>query len=175
MSNRISRSVLSEELRVGKRRVCECGVVVLGLVKVLTAADVSLVVVLSACDVKVSNPSEFTIDVTVFGDFRILGNAGALDFVFIVGVHGFLLSQLTDSSTFSLTVVLVKILLIKVVVFAVVGALSHVMTTVPTSIGKLAIVVVVGNNLFTSHFKSCGITHSAGEVEHSLSIFATER
>lgn len=149
--------------------------VVLGRVKVLTAIDVHLGVILSAGDVEVSYPTEFSVDVTVLGDFRILRNAGALDLIFIVRVHGFLLSQLADSVAFSLTVLFVKILLVKVVVFAVIGTLSHMVTTVPASVLKFAIVVVVGNDLLASDFKSCRVTHAAGEVEYSFSIFATKR
>lgn len=54
-----------EEFRVGHRRVVEGVVVVDGSIEVLSVGGILVVVVFGALNVKVRNPSEFTIKVTL--------------------------------------------------------------------------------------------------------------
>lgn len=56
MSDRVSRSILSEELRVGEGRVGKSCVVVFGSVEVFSVGRMSLLVILGTLHVEVVNP-----------------------------------------------------------------------------------------------------------------------
>jgi len=60
----------------------------------------AMVVVLSVLNIEVANPAKLAVHITVFGNFRVLGNTGSLDFVLVVGVHIFLLGKFSDSGAF---------------------------------------------------------------------------
>jgi len=84
-------------------------VIVLRCIEVLFVGLVAVVVVLSVLDVEVADPAQLTVHITVFGNFRVLGNTSALDFVLVVGVHVFLLGELSDSCALCQLEVLVEV------------------------------------------------------------------
>ena len=103
-------SILSEELRVGHRRVVELVVIVLGAVEKLSVAGVQLVVILRELDVEVVDPAEFAVDVAVLGELRVVRHARALHLVLIVGVQ---LSLWVDHVRVSVLELLTEVLLCK--------------------------------------------------------------
>lgn len=100
---------MTEKLAVRERRVRECCVVVARSIEELFVSEVPFVVILGVLDIEVADPAEFTVDVTVLGDFRILGDASAFHFILIERVHCFLLGELTDASAFGKLEVLVEV------------------------------------------------------------------
>ena len=60
----------------------------------------TVVVVLGVLNVEVANPAKLTVHITVFGNFRVLRDTGSFNFVLVVGIHIFLLGELSDSSAF---------------------------------------------------------------------------
>jgi len=82
---------------------------------------VTVVVVLGVLHVEVPNPAKLTIDITVFGNFRVLGNTGSLDFILVVGIHVFLLGELSDSSAFCQLEIFVEVDLVVDMVLVIEG------------------------------------------------------
>ena len=56
-------------------------------VKVLTVSGVKLVVVFGALDIEVLHPSEFSIDIPLFGQFSVVWHAGSLDLILFIWVE----------------------------------------------------------------------------------------
>lgn len=148
--------------------------IVFGIVKVFSEASVAFGVILSTFDIKVANPAKLSIDITVFSNSRVFRNTGSFDFIFIIRVHGLLLTKLTDFTCLSLTNVFVKVLLVKVVISVVILRRGLVMTTIPACVGKLTIISVVLNHLFLSNFEPSRVSHAIRELENTLGILTSK-
>ena len=48
-------------------------------------------------------------------------------------------------------------------------------TSIPTSVAQLTIVSIVLDDLISSHFETCMVSHSTGIIENALGILASER
>jgi len=69
----------------------------------------SIAIVLCIFDVEIIYPSKLSIHITILRNLRVLGNPCALHFVLVVGIHVFLLCQLSNSRSLCQLEVFVKV------------------------------------------------------------------
>jgi len=141
----------------------------------LFVRGMSVAIILCIFDVEITDPSELTVNVTVPRNFRVLGNASALDFILVVRVHIFLLCQLSNSRSLCQLKVFVEVDLVINMVLLIKRRRSNMMAVVPPGVRELSVICVVGNDLFFRHFEACRVTHSASEPEDSFGIFPPQR
>lgn len=84
--NRICRCVLSEELWIGHCWIIKGYVVVHGAIEVLSVCAMACVVIFGTLYVKVRDPAELSIDISVFWNPRVVWHPCALDFVQFVRI-----------------------------------------------------------------------------------------
>ena len=126
--NWVSWSVLSEELGVGHCGVVKSCVVIHRSVEKLSHCCVSDVIVFAHLHVEVWNPTQFTIDISVFWHSTIVRHPGALEFVKLIWVQ---LTLRFDQRSLFLLELLVKILFVVSVIFFVKQRRDPVVPTVP--------------------------------------------
>lgn len=83
--------------------------VILRLIEVLSVGMMTVTVVFGILLVMVSNPSKFSVHISVLGHFSIIWDSCSLDFILIIGVDGLLLRKFSDLLYFSLSETFVKV------------------------------------------------------------------
>ena len=61
--------------------------VVFGGIEELLVRSVAVLVVLAQLNVEVGDPAEFSVDISLKGDFRVVGHAGSFDFVLFIRIQ----------------------------------------------------------------------------------------
>lgn len=79
-------SILSEEFRICHCWVIERNMVVHWTIEVFSITSVSSIVILWAFYIKVWDPSELTIDITVFWNTRVIWHSGSLNFIHLIWI-----------------------------------------------------------------------------------------
>jgi len=82
----ISRCVLPEEFWVGHSWVIKSYMVIHRSIKVFSVCYMSLIVIFWALNVEIWYPSQFSVNVSVFCDSRIIGHSSSFHFVHFKGV-----------------------------------------------------------------------------------------
>lgn len=84
--NWLGWSILSEEFRVSHGRVIESDVIVHWPVEVLPVGNMSFAVILGALDIEIRNPAQLSINVSIFGNVRVIWHSCSLDLVHLIWV-----------------------------------------------------------------------------------------
>ena len=78
--------ILSEEFRIGHGWVIECNMIVHWSIKVFSVSSMSLVIILWAFNVKIWNPSQLTINISVLWNTWIVWHSGTLDLIHLIWI-----------------------------------------------------------------------------------------
>jgi len=146
-------------------------VVVFGAVKVLSVGWVTFPIILCTFDIEVANPTEFTVDISIFCNSCVVRKSCAFHFILIEWVHSLLLRKFTDSLGFSLSELLVKVHLEEVMICSIVAGRSDMMTVIPISVSKFTVVSKIVDYLLVRNFEPSLVSHSCGKRIHSLGVF----
>lgn len=172
--NRSYWSILTEKLRVCHRWVVERSVVIEWLVEIFSCWSVSKVVVFWTLHVEVRNPTQLTIDVSVFWSFGVVWHSGSFELVKLVGIK---FSFWFNQFLLGLSVVLVEKLFVVSMKFVVPFGRHGLMLIVPLVIigSQHAIISVLvdnkpGSNLWTNSI----FAHSSMCFENISQSFASE-
>lgn len=85
-SNRFAWRILSEEFRIGHCWVVEGYVIVHWPIKIFSISNMSYLVIFWTFHVEIWNPAEFTVNVSIFGNDRVIWHSGSFDFVHFIWV-----------------------------------------------------------------------------------------
>ena len=82
----ILRCILSKELRISHCWVIKCHMIVHWAIEIFTICWVSHAIILAAFDIKVRDPAEFTVDVSILRHYRIIWHPSTLKFVQLIRI-----------------------------------------------------------------------------------------
>lgn len=158
-------------------------------IKSLSERRMQVLIIFAHLDIKVWNPAQLAIDVTLLCQLRILGHAGAFHFVLIVGVHRALW---VEHDLVSILRVFAKVLLRhkdnrrykfhdrtyleETFVLGIPAARRQMVPAIPLTVLQGATVHIVLHDLLLSHSLACPVLEVAiGEVENLFGFLSAQR
>jgi len=130
----VARCVLSEKLIITSLCVIKCLLVVLWFIKEFLIVRMSMVIILRVLLIKVRNPTELTIYISVIRHLRVLGNACPLLLVIFVGVGSLDLSQVFNFGDFRLFKIFIEVLFAIDLVLFIECTRSSMMALIPAKV-----------------------------------------
>ena len=85
-SNGLFWGILSKEFWVGHCGVIECYMIVHWAIKVLSVTSMSMIIILRALNVKIRDPSKFTIDISILWYTRIVWHPCSFNFIHLIWI-----------------------------------------------------------------------------------------